>query len=180
MSGYEPLDERYFNWLCERVGVTSRRDPAKSHTLLAEDMYKTPFEDFVPNDFNRAEDGKALRMEFLDATHARADASWLSLDCSILEMIVALAGKFAYHTNWGLSASFWLFITNLELGKYTDEKYHDAIREAVLFVLNTINKRTYEFDGRGGLFPLTDPPTDQRGVEIWYQMSAYMLENVKF
>jgi hypothetical protein len=31
--------------------------------------------------------------------------------------------------------------------------------------------------GLGGMFPLEDPREDQRAIEIWYQMMAYINEN---
>jgi hypothetical protein len=34
--------------------------------------------------------------------------------------------------------------------------------------------RTYEPNGVGGFFPLENPNEDQREVELWYQMSAYV------
>ena len=40
-----------------------------------------------------------------------------------------------------------------------------------------INERSYAFDGYGGLFPLRKPHQDQRNIEIWYQMQAYLMEN---
>ena len=38
-------------------------------------------------------------------------------------------------------------------------------------------ERRYLEDGDGGLFPLKCPRKDQRRVEIWYQMSAWVIEN---
>ena len=32
-------------------------------------------------------------------------------------------------------------------------------------------------NGTGGLFPLKRPRVNQRRVEVWYQMSEYLMEN---
>lgn len=187
MGEYQPLDERYFDWLCELVGARSNRDPATSHLLLAEKLYKTPFHDYVPNDFNRARDGQDLRALFLEETNTEADPGWLTIDCSMLEMIIALSRRVAFHVDWPPASAFWMIITNLELHKYTDERFHDGVSTAIDFVTSTVNNRTYETNGQGGLFPLKKTPLDrngnqidQRGVEIWVQMSAYLMENFKF
>jgi len=56
---------------------------------------------------------------------------------------------------------------------------HDAgfIAEYVEDVTHAVIWRTYNENGNGGLFPLRDSDQDQRQVEIWYQLSAYLLEN---
>lgn len=182
MNGHRYLDERYFDWLCRLVGMVSNRNPAQSHVLLAEKLFTRQFEDWLPNDDNRAEDGKLLREEFLIDQQLEESRlfEWLDQDCSVLEMLVALSRRVADHTNWSPSDSFWLLLTNLELEKYTDERFNSGVSRAVDFVIDTLNDRTYERDGRGGLFPLEDPPTDQRKVEIWYQMSAYLMENYTY
>lgn len=180
MSRGQTLDERYFTWLCQQVKISSRRDPSQSHILVAEQMYKIAFDDSVPNDFNRSLDGKDLRTEFLDLKGIVADQDWLDLDCSILEMLIGLSRRVSDKIDWTVSAAFWLIVENIELKKYTDEKYNDGIARAVDYVLNTINDRSYDANGQGGLFPLRDPRNDQREVEIWYQMSAYLMENFEF
>lgn len=45
-------------------------------------------------------------------------------------------------------------------------------------VFKQLNSRYYKSDGFGGLFPLSNPMGDQRYVEVWYQMMAYLAENV--
>ena len=43
--------------------------------------------------------------------------------------------------------------------------------------LNKWMNRDIGYDGSGGLFPLKNPPGDERKVEIMYQMYAYVHEN---
>ncbi len=63
--------------------------------------------------------------------------------------------------------------------------------DQVDMILDRMVERTYKRNGEGGLFPLRGPKCcgdvlieegvyplrDQRGVEIWYQMCDWMLEN---
>lgn len=177
MSEHQPLDERYFTWLYSQIALESNRNPARSFWLLCEQLHKTPFEYFVANDHNRAWDGRALREEFMDLEGLDYDLDWMDLDCSFLEMFIALSRRASYQTGMEPYEWFWHILKNLELHKYTDEKYHDGIRLGIAVVLDGINRRTYEPSGRGGLFPLKHASEDQREVEIWYQMAAYLLEN---
>ena len=98
----------------------------------------------------------------------------------MLELMVGLSRRLSFHTEWSENACFWLLITNLELDKYTDGAFSDGAARAINFVLDTVNERTYARHGRGGLFPLKDTPIDPRGVELWYQMASYLLENFEF
>lgn len=175
------LDSRYFDWLCDLVdAIPNRHNPETSYGLLCAQLFQTRFEDWLPNDDNRALEGQGLREEFLEVFNLTAGSRWISEDCSFLEMLIALARRVADHTDGQPSECFWLLISNLELNKYPDHVYNDGYSSAVDFVVTTVNNRTYERDGRGGLFPLNDPPNDQREVEIWYQMSAYLLENFEY
>lgn len=176
----QSLDEQYFDWLCEKVGRYDPENPDTSYFQVAELLFKTPFDDSVPNDFNRGLDGKDLRQEFLTERHLTANKEWLELDCSIFEMLAGLARRVSFHTDWEPARAFLLFLTNLGLSDYTDTRYHRHSEQRVKRVLRTLNNRTYDYNGLGGLFPLKNPLSDQRGVEIWYQMSAYLMENYEF
>ncbi len=44
-------------------------------------------------------------------------------------------------------------------------------------ILERLIWRQYQEDGQGGFFPLAWPEQDQREVELWYQMNAYLAEN---
>lgn len=161
-----PLDDLYFEWLCNIV--VDEGMPVDYKVLM--EMYKTPFEPFIPNDQNRAEDGLALRQEFMlnKLMGTRRDRGWQELECSIFEMLIALADRVAFETNIPPRTWFWEFLDNLGVG---------GGRVHISTALKKLNRRTYAANGKGGLFPLREPQQDQREVEIWYQMSAYLLEN---
>lgn len=181
MSRGVTIDERYFHWLYSQVGDEKNRNPRQSHWLLCERLYKTPFEWYIHNDDNRAEDGRALRHEFLDLNRERhPDRLWLDLDCSIFEMMIALSRRASFQTGWGPDRWFWTMLENIELEKYNDDVYNDFIDEAVQRSMNRVMRREYHSSGIGGFFPLRDPERDQREVELWYQLSAYLLENIEF
>lgn len=177
----DSLDGAYLEWLYSQVGIVQNRNPARSHWKLLFLMYTTQYRWFIPNDDNRVEDGKALRLEFLRQTRFQLDdpyGLWINLECSMLEMIVALAQRVAFESDGSSAEWFWRLMHNLELDGYTDAIWEIAVQEEVEEVLERINSRKYNRSGTGGLFPLRTPEHDQRKVELWYQMQAYLFEGL--
>lgn len=174
MSYHQALDEGYFNWLYSLVAPTRNINPARTYYLLLEQMFKKEFRWSVPNDDNRVEDGKELRAEFLD--NYGVDSSWMNEGCSVLEMLIALARRATFEGDGEIDEWFWLMVENLGLRQFTDEGYSDWVAEKVDVALDIFIDREYDHDGEGGLFPLHISNVDQREVEIWYQMSCYILE----
>lgn len=165
----KPLEELYFEWLC---GPLDRKwDISFDEDMLAL-MHRTPFKPLVQNDQNRALDGIGLREEFLYECPVNSSpweiGGWRSMPCSILEMLLALAERASYQTGVRKEDWFATFVHNLGL---------PAGPTKTRRVLKRLNERTYHADGGGGLFPLANPLEDQREVEIWYQMAAYVIEN---
>lgn len=169
-------DNRYFEWLYSQVASTRNRNPARSYWKLLRRLYATKFIFFVKNDENRAVDGIELRYEFFGEENLGPDEPWRDLDCSILEMLIALARRAAFQTDDEPSLWFWTLMENLELSKYTDAVYTSTIDREVETRIDILNKRKYSEDGIGGLFPLRYAEKDQRKVEIWYQLAAYLME----
>ncbi len=142
-------------------------------------LYVKEFVWLIPNDDNRAEDGKALRYEFINEQGIdEVDQEWLDLGCSFLEMLIALARRAAFESDDEVVEWFWRFIFNLGLNNHTDSAYTRETEREVDNVLDTVIFRTYDADGLGGLFPLTHPRQDQRKVELWYQLAAYLTEGL--
>lgn len=164
-------DSRYLTWLYSQVEI----DTGSSHWRLMDVMYRTPFEDILRHDSNRAADGVALRDRFMDESkYYRTSEEWRHMPCSMLEMLVSLSERMAFQLNGDLSDCFWDILGNVELSSFDDDGSFDA--EVVLDILERINNRSYESDGYGGLFPLRSPAKDQRDVELLYQMYAYIQE----
>lgn len=142
-------------------------------------LYVKEFVWLIPNDDNRAEDGKALRYEFINEQGIdEVDQEWLDLGCSFLEMLIALARRAAFESDDEVVEWFWRFIFNLGLNNHTDSAYTRETEREVDNVLDIVIFRTYDADGLGGLFPLTHPRQDQRKVELWYQLAAYLTEGL--
>lgn len=184
-----PLDEAYFVWLYSQVGSVDVRNRSKTYWKLLRFLYKKEFtwSKDVLKDENRAQDGKDLRMEFLRtlggdtqeqiAQHSELTRTgWLDMGCSILELLIALSWKLAFEGEGEPEDWFWILIDNLGLIECTDANPPD---EMILDeILNKVINRDYADNGAGGLFPLQKPNEDQRGVELWYQANAYLLERL--
>jgi hypothetical protein len=170
------LDESYLTWLYSQIGSVKLRNRSKSHWSLARQLFKKEFVWFIPNDDNRVEDGRDLRFEFLEANGLTADEEWLSMGCSMLELLIGLARRLTFEMEGEPRVWFWHMIEMLDLFQYNDRVYDAQAEDKIDEALNRVIFRTYEADGRGGLFPLRRPPADQREVELWYQVSAYLLE----
>lgn len=173
----KPLDEEYFSWLYSKFRPLDVDKLHLSYFRLCRLMYNKEYLWHVPNDDNRVNDGLDLRYTFLFANHVPSEDAevWRSMGCSFLEMLVALAYHLEFDTE--IPVADWLFelLVNLDLDSCNDESYHfDA--DDIDLILNRVIFRTYSADGQGGLFPLRSPHRDQRKVEIWYQMSEYLLE----
>lgn len=172
-----PLDELYLTWLYRQIGNARLKNPARTYWGLSRHLYRKEFIWLIPNDDNRLEDGKELRYLFiLDQEISDVDEEWYDLPCSCLEMLIALSRRLAFEAEGEPSVWFWHFIALLDLYQYNDKEYDDLARDLIEEALDRVMWRQYEPDGHGGLFPLSRPQEDQREVELWYQMSAYLLE----
>lgn len=161
-------DEAYFLWLCRCVGLD---DPEDGYLGLMRLMYDTEFSEetavLVGNDKNRISDGLDLRHLY----STEYEGVVVDEPCSVLEMLVAFSERIALDMGY-MSKDEWFMemLRNLRLDRYLfDTKSSYAI-------LRQFRLRKYMKDGLGGLFPLYLPAQDQRDVELWYQMQAYILE----
>lgn len=172
-------DEDYFMWLCELVDADN---PDNGYFGLMRFLYNTNFDErsamLVPNDGNRILDGIDLRREFGNESFY-SDYECLDGPCSLLEMLIALS--FKIEESFGLFDNigwFWEMLGNLELNTMDDDAFYAP--GGIEYVDRKVRKlldRRYSKDGSGGLFPLKHPEEDQRNIEIWYQMSYYLVEN---
>jgi len=177
-----PLDELYFVWLYNQVGDSEAKDPSRTYWVMLKQLYCKEFVWLIPNDDNRVEDGKELRYEFVDQSGLNdVDRNWIDLGCSMLELLIALSRRLSFEAEKKPRDWFWHMLDNLDLRKYND-KYRSRSRKfpvkEVDEILDRVIWRTYTYNGEGGLFPLDSAPSDQRETELWYQLSAYVLEKV--
>ena len=178
----------YFQWLCDLVRCD--QDDKSYYNLLGM-LYDTPFEVKIDNDSNRAVDGNEFKGAYiLDiyGTEAPKDADLYfrpEQNCSILEMIMGISKRMAFELAEDESEDcdfykyFWEIIENLGLKQYDDDQFGDSLARCkieIREILNKLNERKYKKSGERGMFPLYRPQKNQKKVEIWYQMQAYINE----
>lgn len=173
------IKQTYFDWMADLVSSGRHSGPSSFRRLLSH-LHNIDFRYRMVNDSDRAQDGVSLRHRFaLQHRDIPYDRVIVALDepCSVLEMILALAirceesimndPRFGDRT----SQWFWRMVTNLGLGGMYDDLYDgDYIDEVVERFL----ERTYEPNGRGGLFYIRNADCDIRRVSIWVQMCFYL------
>lgn len=182
------IGQMYFEWLKDFVGADQQ---VRSYDILLLDLHHKQFVSYVDHDENRAFDGIELRDEFLEENrigHMDWGGMDIDLPCSVLEMMIALARRMDFETSdpyedetlgvYDKTAFwFWEMVNNLGLMEVDDDAYSEKwARSYVDAAVDTLVERRYSYSGDGGLFPLDYPEEDQRDIEIWYQMSAYLAE----
>lgn len=169
----------YRNWLESSVG-------GSSHRVLFDILYDTEYVWWMERDGDRASDGIRLRARFEYESGLPCPEGWDDWPCSFLEFMVAMAytmeESIMYDPGDGLDMStwFWTMMDNCGLSSYSDERIFASGTDSyyeIDAILHGIMDREYSYDGVGGLFPLKHPSRDQRNVEYWVQMNAYVLEN---
>ena len=165
----------YFDWLCM---ITENRN----YVELARYLHSCEFKAKLPADKNRCMDGMQLRVDFMNI-HGEYGSATNRSGCTMLELLISIANRMSFlmhgnQANHRTGYYFFVLIRNLRLERFTDENWFDKggdffVEDAVWRIVN----REYSYDGSGGLFPLKAPKEDQRCVEIWYQMHAWLSEN---
>lgn len=176
-------NEQYFEWMYDAVmdGQNMRSHYRRLMTLL----HHTKFEAVIPLDDNRATDGIDLRYRF--GRKAGIPDSFVAAeidvdDCSMLEMMVALAIRIEEHimgnSDIGNRTGQWFFamVDSLGLLHFTDSKWTKALERDACDILETYARHEYQRDGRGSLFYVPSTKKDFRNTEIWYQMCEYLKE----
>jgi len=182
LCGFD-IKQDYFEWLCTMIHADSDQAGA-SWWMLMKDLHRRTFSSSIPHDDNRASDGIELREEYLRDIYS---PKYVSIDgeCSILEMLIALAKRIDFEMSTPSVDNiadktaywFWEMLDNLGLTVFDDENYIECGGKfRVDAIIDNFLNRNYTWSGYGGLFPLRHSQEDQRNVEIWYQMSAYLAE----
>ena len=166
----EPIEERYFNWLCAKVLTPT----IPVYWDLMRILFRTEFHFVVNRDRNRAEEGRELREDFFREAYLKPDPHWMSLPVSILEVLIAMARRAHFETNQPVKDWFWEMLTNLGLDEFRQVSKSDE--DVIEDILYRFIWRQYEPSGHGGIFPLRWPRRDQREIEIWYQFCDYLEE----
>lgn len=172
-----PIDELYITWLYGQVLDVNETRPSRSYWGFVRQLYTKEFVWLVPNDDNRIEDGKALRAEFIEGSDIPyVDESWLDLGCSMMELLIGLSRRLSFQAEGEPLWWFWKLVENTgHMAKPDTYPYPSADLDQML---EDIIWRKYDYNGRGGLFPLNYAVKDQREQELWYQLQAYVIENL--
>lgn len=182
------LDSLYFEWLLTRLDPDGVSDQVAYVCSL---LHKCPFERRVGLDVNRAKDGSNLRIEFFSRhENVRFDQhdvdELLMLECSWLEMLVALSERLDFLYDGGVEYRFVELMSNLGLEHMLRFHPHRTEQDEmddqykIDTVTSIVNHNEIDRDGHGGLFPLyLDDHPDQRDVEIWDQHAAYFRERLE-
>ena len=175
------MDDPYFNWLCILIGINDRTS-GRNYGTLARALHGIEFRAKIPADKNRGMDGMQLRVEFMQA-HGSLGSATNRGACTMLEFFIAIARRMSFlmygNNNMHRTAYyFWRIMANLNLLKLDNDKWDYLngdffVGDAVWRVQN----RDFDYNGNGGMFPLRCPKEDQREVEFWYQMQAWLGEN---
>lgn len=178
------LKQRYFDWMCSLVR-NKKRTGERSYFRLLSQLDSILFYYELPMDANRESDGLNLRYRFGYEEGIRDNAVAYYIDdraCSVLEMMIALALR-CEEDDMGdpgignrTSEWFWDMIESLGLSEMYDRHYDSRF---VDISVNRFLERTYDRNGRGGLFTVRNCPRDMRDTEIWYQMMYYLNEVIK-
>ena len=178
------ISQDYFHWLCAQVTIEQDMDSEFSYLFLLNRMFRMSFNDNTSNDRNRSADGVKLRHDFLeeyaDNYTPREVSELLFPGANVLEVLVALAKLANFEWELGVMNWFGKFLQNLKLTCYVDKEIEPGDINRIGRLLAKFNDRSYNPNGRGGLFPLRGKNwEDQRGTELWYQLAHYIEENRK-
>lgn len=177
------IRQAYFEYLYDLVKEDAPE--RKDYWMLLSDLQAFKFYWSVEHDENRAQDGIDLRRRYLEGEWWANGEEALSGECSMLEMLIALAERMAFELAgtdvspdiYRTGSCFWEMIENLGLTRYSDGEYERLNGPFVVNkTLHDVVTRNYDETGVGGIFPLRGDYGDQRYVELWYQMQEYLAE----
>lgn len=179
----DKIRDDYFNWMYHLVCNENRQRTKISYRKLLQFLHSVIFVPIIDMDDNRRVDGISFRYRFAFENgypDAYIDEFLNDRDCSVLEMMIALAYRvedditdnYMYGNRTG--QWFWSMIVNLGLNNMDDKNFDFNYCEKVI---DRLLSRQYKPNGQGGLFILKHPLRDMRDVDIWCQCMWYIDEN---
>ena len=184
---YERLKTEYVCYLMNRAQIEAAGD--FGYLKLCEKLQATEFVPILDMDENRCFECRNLRKDFaegLDESVSDILDDLLSENGTMMELLTVLAEKMAYDLadsefECGTGKWFKELLENCGLIEICNEVYArsgpDGTDDYVNDILETINTRSFGWDGEGSLFPLRWPKEDQRKIELIIQMNNYIEEN---
>lgn len=148
----------YILWLIDKLKFKD-----KPNIELFEKLFNYPFAVIVKGDEIRVNDAIRLQDEYGE----------LDRDPSVLEVLVALCIRI--DNGWidkGPSVLFTELLNNIGLDVNSDIENKDF-----QIIMRKLVYRLYDQNGKGGLFPLRKPSSNQRQESLYQQCMAYIQEN---
>lgn len=174
------LRGNYLAWLHEELTRESKYQDRTYLDLLTA-MFNTEFPWdprmpwCIPMDDNRLADAMELRAEYSQLHNVpRSDMLELGA-CSFVEVLLGLSRRLSFVAGGSAHRWAWQLVENLGLERMWDRLSRSKMHR-VENILETVIQRKYGPDGSGGFFPLAWAERDQRQVELWYQLNAYVEE----
>lgn len=163
----------YLDWLKLRIEYFD----GLPHNHLLNILHSIEYVPVMLMDLNRYNDGIAIRNDYFTAFGE--DSNIIDSPCSFLEFLYALARRmnyiYAMVDEDRTQDCFWTLINNMGLGQI-DDSTPNIDDQYVHSCVDKIIHRRFKKDGSDGLFPLDNPRTNQRNVDIWSQMNQYLTE----
>lgn len=180
----------YYEKLLEKVGMKDDGD----YGIVLRNLFEADFIYPIPMDKNRADDAIELRLNIFDEIGRETRVYQSKEDITkvppkLLEVMVALSERMSYlisspEKEDSIKECFFDIFRNAGFNVYKNTSFVKTNIEDTMYHLmydiDTLLYRQYEFNGVGGFFPLIAPREDQRHVELWYQMQAYLDEKYSF
>lgn len=173
------LQNCYFEWMTNKVFRFS--DEINNYYKLLCYLNDIEYSYTLDRDINRYNDGLDLKKAFCSEVGvSRSNADYLGHQCSVLEMMVALAIRceVSIMTDPAFGDRTWVWfmamLQSMRLDMQTNDSYNETyVEERISIMLN----RTYDAYGDGALFIVRNPMLDMRQVEVWIQMNWFLSEN---
>lgn len=162
------IEDDYFHWLTSQIELPA--DNPNTYNDLFARMHETEFLWSIAHDDDRVQDGLVLRDQFLNGRRHK-----FKFGPTVLEVLIALSRRVAFTAGGTPEIWAWQLIENLRLDRRADP-FTKGRADRVDETLETLIWRTYQRDGKGGFFPLTQSIQDQTKIDIWSQMNAYVNE----
>lgn len=173
----EELWDDYFQYLIWRCGLQRMTKLTNVFAIL----HNIPFTYVLERDDNREEDGIDLREDYTppNGYDMKIIMDFYAKRCSVFEMLIGLAirvdDEFIGDPAEEHPEDFFIeMLENLGLTKFVGKRYRE--KDVINIVQRWLDRR-FDKDGRGSPFPVHHDHRDQRKIEIWDQMNAYISEN---